>query len=185
MNGEFDARVQYLKRAAPIAAVLFIIGVVAAMVAALIQTVSLTVSNPVPVDGSNIAVIGSPPVDFANRLSVFTSAGTNLTIVLLLVGASLLTTLQERTAWRRFTVVSVAVLAVIVVVADLVMEVEVGISNGPLFFTGVDATTRATGIVGLMAPAVVAAAAGVVAWFGYRFDAHFGTRRPTGSVGSG
>ena len=147
---------------------LLLFAVVAAMVAALLQTISLTISNPVPVDGSNLSFIGSPPVDFADRLSVFTSAGTNLTIVLMLMAASVLSSLQQSSLWRRVTVTSVELLAIIVVVADIVMAIEVGVSNGALLFPGVDSTTRATAIVGLLAPAAVAAAAGLVAFLGCR-----------------
>lgn len=142
---------------------LFLLGVVAAMVAGLLQTLNLRITNPVPVDGSSFGFIGSPPVDFADRLSVFTAAGTNLTIVVMLAVASMLTWLQPADVWRRRSVISVVVLAAIVVVADLVMAVEVGISHGPLFFPGVDATSRATGIVGLLAPASLAVAAGMAA----------------------
>lgn len=147
---------------------LLLLAVVAAMVAALLQAISLTISNPVPVDGSNFSSIGSPPVDFADRLSVFVSAGTNLTIVLMLVAASVLSILQQSNPWRRVTVASVGLLAIIVVVSDVVMAIEVGVSNGPLFFPGVETTTRATAIVGLLAPASVAAAAGLVALLGFR-----------------
>lgn len=145
---------------------LFLLGVVAAMVAAVLQTLSLTITNPVPVDGSHFGFIGSPPVDFADRLSVFTAAGTNLTIVVMLAAASMLTWLQPQDLWRRRSVTSVVVLAAIVVIADLVMAVEVGISHGPLFFPGVDATSRATGIVGLLAPASLAVAAAIAAGIG-------------------
>ena len=145
---------------------LFLLGIVAAMVAALLQTLSLTITNPVPVDGSHFGFIGSPPVDFADRLSVFTSAGTDLTIVVMLAVASMLTWLQPQGAGRRVSVISVVVLAAIVVLADLVMAVEVGISHGPLFFPGVDATTRATGIVGLLAPASLAVASAMAAAIG-------------------
>jgi len=145
---------------------LFLLGVVAAMVAALLQTLSLTITNPVPVDGSHFGFFGSPPVDFADRLSVFTSAGTDLTIVVMLAAASMLIWLQPQALWRRRSAISVVVLAAIVVVADLVMAVEVGISHGPLFYPGVDATTRATGIVGLLAPASLAIGAAITAAIG-------------------
>lgn len=143
---------------------LLVFGAIAAMVSGLLQTLSLTLTNPVPVDGSHFGFIGMPPVDFADRLSVFTSAATDLPAVLMLVGAALGTSVREPGTWHRFTVVVLELLVAIVIAADLVMAVEVGISHGPLFFPGVDATTRATGIVGLLAPAVVAAAAGVFAW---------------------
>lgn len=50
-----------------IVAGLFPLGIVAAMVSALLQMLSLTITNPEPVDGSNFGFIGSPPVDFADR----------------------------------------------------------------------------------------------------------------------
>lgn len=149
---------------------LLLLGVLAAMVAALLQTLSLTVTNPAPVDGSNISFIGTPPVDFADRLGVFTSGATNLTIVIILAAAAVFTGRQVEGRWRQITVLLVQLLAAVVIAADVVMAVEVGINHGPLFYPGVDATTRATGIVGLLAPACVAAAAGAVTWFGRRPD---------------
>ena len=151
---------------------LLLLGVVSAMVAALLQTLSLTVTNPVAVDGSNISFIGTPPVDFADRLSVFTSGATNLTIVVMLAAAAVFTNRQIQGAWRRITALLIEALAAIVIVADVVMAVEVGINHGRLFFPGVDATTRATGIVGLLAPACVAAAAGIITWWGRQPDQH-------------
>jgi hypothetical protein len=168
MSEADDAFLPFPPSVSAVVAGLLLLAVVAAMVSALLQTISLTITNPVPVDGSSSGFIGSPPVDFADRLSVFTSAGTNLTIVLMLLAASVLTVLQRAGRWHRVTVTLVGLLASIVLVSDIVMAVEVGVSNGPLFFPGVDTTTRATAIVGLLAPAAVAAAAGWVAVIGYR-----------------
>ncbi|HEX6394505.1 MAG TPA: hypothetical protein VFZ97_13795 [Acidimicrobiales bacterium] len=171
MTDSDEPSLLFLRPVSGLVASLLLLAVVAAMVAALLQTISLTITNPVPVDGSSFSFIGSPPVDFADRLSVFTSAGTNLTIVLMLIAASVLSSLQQPNLWRRVTVTSVELLVVIVVVSDIVMAIEVGVSNGPLLFPGVDTTTRATAIVGLLAPAAVASAAGLVALLGSRHNA--------------
>ena len=143
---------------------LLLFGVVAAMVSGLLQTLSLTISNPVPVDGPDIGIIGAAPVDFADRLSVFTTAATNLTIVIMLVGAAVATRFEAPGRLRTLMAGVIGCLAVIVIVSDAVMAVEVVISHGRLFLVGVDATTRATAIVGLLAPAVVAGAAGALPW---------------------
>lgn len=143
---------------------LLLFGIGAAMVSGLLQTLSLTVTNPVPVDSHDIGIIGNVPVDFADRLSVFTTAATNLTIAIMLVGAAVTTRFEAPGRLRKWIAAVIGCFAVIVIASDAVMAVEVMVTHGPLFLVGVDATTRATAVVGLLAPAAVAVAAGALPW---------------------
>jgi hypothetical protein len=116
---------------------------------------------------------GQQVAGFSDRLALFTNAGANLDVALLLVvstaviamAASGPQTDEEWLGWWRVVIVAAAVLAAFVALANLTMCVEV-IRNASGEFIAEDSANKLSSVVGFLAP--VALSTGVLLYTVYR-----------------
>jgi hypothetical protein len=153
-------------RIAAAAALALVATAVVTLIGALIAAVSYREPTPGGLLGQDTVPFVQPSFSFADRVALFSKAGASLTVALVLLVAVVVIAMAgpEGSAdrgpawsWRPALVVA-AVIALIIVVANIVMSVEV-LSNSSGVFTARASANKASSIFGFLAPMIISAAA--------------------------
>ncbi|MGH9057594.1 MAG: hypothetical protein ACRDYY_17305 [Acidimicrobiales bacterium] len=142
-----------------------------ALVAAAVFALSLPRPSSIPLGGglgSGSLRILPPTFGFTERLAAFTNDGATLVTAVMLAGAVIAVVVlgrdgdpPARKQFRQIVALAIAVLAGIVTIADLIMLIDVATATTPI--SGIDmSTNKVAAVLGLLAPALLAAGVG---WF--------------------